>query len=572
MAEVPKYLYRGVTVDFDMLYDYNFTGVDIVPHTQYDYIASNGKKMRSDQNEWGVYMSESLFMTKDAYGNPDSGKGWVENGFKVSGNAIKLPCLGIIYEIDSNDIGAREPYMEGSFSGAGIYNNGFGGKEWISDRIPSKNYCIKEAVISNDFLHEKKEFNLEGIDDVKKLFTKEMELRKYRLDTLVTAMKKISLTQRNGMSADMLRDLFGENGVVYMSPSLIDQSNLEGQFKFLMAKIYNKDKENVDYPCITYIHSLKGKYKGMDLSIEEVIGKELATFIEHDEQFYSQNGKHNAFDMGRIKYLEEMKSYMEKKKTPEEELMSVKNSLAYSRKSYNNIATRIENLMKQKQSNPNISVDAELAELIERRDSLLTSMSSDMSSSEYYEDLIRTGAIHDLESTLDIRITDVSGYDVRDNIPIEIKKTVEELTSEAEMHRYTIDRMFYSGKIDKTRYEELKNKISYVYDDMKEKTTSPKKAYESDSYTNSFASQPVPQAIPVQEVVRNPIGRKVEDEHVIGVENTSGDNRKFSFNFSDRQQKFDEYGISWDKINEEREALERAHEQSENVEQGRRVR
>ena len=64
----------------------------------------------------------------------------------------------------------------------------------------------------------------------------------------------------------------------------------------------------------------------------------------------------------------------------------------------------------------------------------------------------------------------------------------------------------------------------------------------------------------------------MEDEHVIGVENTSGDNRKFSFNFSDRQQKFDEYGISWDKINEEREALERAHEQSENVEQGRRVR
>lgn len=511
MGEVPKYLYRGVTVDFDMLYDYNFTGVDIVPHTQYDYTTPNGIKMRSDQNEWGVYLTENLFMAQEAYGNPDIGRGQVDPSFVFasSGNlprSIVLPCLGIVYEVDSTGLDIREPVMAGAM--AGHYNNGYGGKEWITDIIPSYNYSIKQAVISKDLLHDEKTFNINSGDNPKDLFISEMEARKQRLETLVTAMKKIPMTKRNFMSTNMLKELFGENGVVYTKPSMINRDNLEGQFRFVMAQAYHSNVDNVDYNYINYIHSIKEKYKESDLSFEDIIANETHSLREHDDNFYSQKGVHNASDLKHIKYLEEMRSYIEQKKTPEDELRNINASLAYSRKSYNNIATRIENLMKQKQSNPNISVDDELAELIERRDALLNSMSSDIRSYEYYEDLIRTGAIHDLESTLDIRITDISGYDVRGNVPIEIKKTAEELTSEAEMHRYTVDRMFYSGKIDKTRYEELKSKISYVYDNMKEKTTSQNKNTESDSYTNSSASQPVPQAIPMQEIVRTPIGKK----------------------------------------------------------------
>lgn len=274
----PKYLYRGVVIPYTKLDEFKFTGVDlVVPYEP--LLDDQGRKVVLDGNEYGVYMTDNEQMVKDVYGNVHNGGMPLQNNLAIGFPPIRIvvPDIGISYNISTDGILVRQPRITSTLQGH--YNNGFAGDEWIADKVPSDNYQVTRIRIGRDMLHNAEDIQIvDGdINQAKEETRKNIEMRKYRLESFANEVLKMSEIQRRNISSaqmDVLKDIFGPNGIRYMNINSIAVSSNMGKIQYLLASFYNQNPGIIDYKTLEYIETLKQRLvKSITLEAIEVLNQ-----------------------------------------------------------------------------------------------------------------------------------------------------------------------------------------------------------------------------------------------------------------------------------------------------------
>lgn len=260
--EVPEILYRGIGLTYTELKDFTFTGIDIeLPYEP--LVDEQGRKTVRDGNEYGIYMSDNPRMVLDAYGNANNRGGgeYVEPRVVIGGRGdiIKTPDVGITYKINTRGLDIRTPWISNFLQG--VYNNGYNGNEWITDRIPAENYELMQIMIGEDMLHDATYIELDDIEHIKDRTIEVMEQRKARLEVFANEMSMIPEQTRKDFTLTHMgffREIYGENGFRYMdSFEEIDTSTDVGMIRYLMAKVYERDKTNIDFSTLAKLEDVK---------------------------------------------------------------------------------------------------------------------------------------------------------------------------------------------------------------------------------------------------------------------------------------------------------------------------
>lgn len=268
MENKPSVLYRGKKVDYNSLQNFKFSGVDLI--VGYDPIIDQyGRKTVTDGNEYGVYMSDNLSMVASAYGDLHHDGLAIHNNLTIYNERIMIPSVAVIYQISTEGLDIRKPFISDQLKGH--YNNGFQGDEWIADLVPADNYSIYQVKIGADILHDAEILDLSKIDDISQQVKQELEMRKYRLEIFANAMERMSPMKRNAIGGDalnILKSIYGKNGLRYINEESLITSNVDGMLTYLVAKIVKQNESNIDFQTIKYINSLKGQATTIDSIIE----------------------------------------------------------------------------------------------------------------------------------------------------------------------------------------------------------------------------------------------------------------------------------------------------------------
>lgn len=259
--EKPEKLYRGIHFNYDEFKAFDMTADLIVPYEP--YIDEYGRKTVHDGNEYGVYMTDELHLAKDVYGNLRSlGEKLYPNIiFKDSRYYIGLGEVGIIYEINPNQIEIRKPFIRDALRGH--YNNGYKGDEWIADRVPLSSAKIIRIRIGEDILHPAEDIPLTGNPNIdKENVLHILDLRRLHLDTFAQELMKISLEKISSMelsTINLYRDIFGKDGYNYIKEEDIDTTYFDGLLKALSYYVYHNDTNNIDFSTLKYLKSIERK-------------------------------------------------------------------------------------------------------------------------------------------------------------------------------------------------------------------------------------------------------------------------------------------------------------------------
>ena len=273
----PEYLYRGMCIRYDELKDFVFSGIDM--ELPYDpYIDSQGKEMVRDGNEYGIYMSDNPKVAEYAYGNatnnPDGT--YIEPRISIGNRGtefIKIPAIGVCYKISTQGLDIRKPWISSDLQG--VYNNGLKGDEWITDIIPAENYEIMSVQIGKDLLHDEQYIDLNDIENIKEKTTQILEQRKVRLEIFAQEMSKIPEQQRKEFGLghlEILKEIYGEDGFYYMdSIDEIDSSSNVGMIRYLMANVYKKNTDSIDFGTLLYLRDIKERAEFMQKKEKNLI-------------------------------------------------------------------------------------------------------------------------------------------------------------------------------------------------------------------------------------------------------------------------------------------------------------
>lgn len=290
MEKKPSVLYRGLRIDYNNLPNFKFSGVDLVVNYE-PLIDKYGRKTVSDGNEYGVYMSDNLEMVESAYGNLHNHGIPVYNNLSICNIQVKIPSVAIIYEINTENLDIREPFITDYLKGH--YNNGAQGKEWITDKVPADSYRLHRIRIGSDFLHDQKDIDLSNLEGIEDKVKEKLEMRKYRLDTFASSMENIPLHTRGNLSKDeldILKSIYGKNGLKYINEEAIITSNVDGMIKYLIAKVFKQNESKIDFETIKYINSLKMSATSIDSLVDILKTEQLQNtqekleFIQKKEQ------------------------------------------------------------------------------------------------------------------------------------------------------------------------------------------------------------------------------------------------------------------------------------------------
>lgn len=257
MENKPSVLYRGIKIDYNNLQDFEFSGVDIKVNYA-PIIDQYGRKTVTDGNEYGVYMSDNLNMVISAYGDLHNDGISIHNNLSIFNMRIMIPDVAVIYQINPVGLDVRKPFISKQLMGH--YNNGFQGDEWIADIIPASNYELYRVRIGADILHDAEDIDLLRTSDISKAVKEIIEKRKYRLETFAIAMEKMPLMKRNLIGRDelnILKLIYGKNGLKYINEDSLITSNVEGMIKYLMARTFKQNEPDIDFQTIKYINNLK---------------------------------------------------------------------------------------------------------------------------------------------------------------------------------------------------------------------------------------------------------------------------------------------------------------------------
>lgn len=253
--EKPKILYRGIKLDFDRLKDFDFSDEIGLP-INFKY-REDGMKLVSDGNEYGIYMTDNYLMTRSAYGDSSIYDGQYIDAsiwFGMGRESLKIPPVCIIYEINTENIEIKEPWIDPKFQGH--YNNGFQGKEWIAQKpIPRKNYGYKMIKIGADYLHPEEKIEFEKDEDIKKILIEKYCERNKRLLAFSNALKTMTPLERARMDLyiDLMIEIFQEGGIAYKKPSEIKVTDSKSLRDKLILKQINR---GFNYKSIRDIHHM----------------------------------------------------------------------------------------------------------------------------------------------------------------------------------------------------------------------------------------------------------------------------------------------------------------------------
>lgn len=283
MENKPEILYRGIKIDYNKLQTFKFDGIDLVVNYP-PIIDKYGRKTVTDGNEYGVYMSDNLSMVEAAYGNLHR-DGIPVSNLSVNYERIMIPSIGVIYQINTSGIDVREPFISDQLKGH--YNNGYQGKEWITDVVPSNNYSLYRVRIGSDILHEQQDIDLSKIDDISKYLKEELEMRKYRLQVFASALEQMPTNKRSMIGPEQLsflKFIYGKNGLKYINEESLITTNVDGMLTYLMAKSFKQNESNIDFQTLKYISNLKGQAADIN-SIVETIKKDKITNMQNKVAF-----------------------------------------------------------------------------------------------------------------------------------------------------------------------------------------------------------------------------------------------------------------------------------------------
>lgn len=280
--ERPKKLYRGIVLDYKTLKQVTISGMDMYPPYEAKTNAE-GRKVVGDGNEYGVYMSDYEQMVLAVYSNPKDRGMIIDSKIRVGIHEefISIPNVGIAYEIDTNGLNIREPWIRPELKGH--HNNGFVGKEWIADSIPSDKYKIIRVQIGNDLLHDLETLDLSKTSDIKQELIDKVETRKARLEVFKDDMSKLDSSQRRNISRDMLDLLklfYGENGARYLATDEIDVSTPEGAMKRILKESLYNDDGKIDLDMLGRYGKLWSNFNRLDKESQNIEG--LRTIFEEE--------------------------------------------------------------------------------------------------------------------------------------------------------------------------------------------------------------------------------------------------------------------------------------------------
>lgn len=157
MKKKPQTLYRAYRISPNDLEERIFSQTHVPKNA-----SSEDPTKTIDGNELGVYMSTNQIMVESTdYAN--SGKGSrIQTKKYDSGRELQdyfeLPGLGIVLKICTEGLEIREPKISDVLGGH--YNNGFQGKEWITDELPPTNYYPIKFILSR-YTNDSKRFVVE---------------------------------------------------------------------------------------------------------------------------------------------------------------------------------------------------------------------------------------------------------------------------------------------------------------------------------------------------------------------------------------------------------------------------
>ncbi len=266
----PNILYRGIRLDYNAIQDFKFTGVDLV--VNYDpIIDKNGRPTVKDGNEYGVYMSDNPTMVENVYGDLHNDGIPIHKNISINNQYIMIPAVAVIYKIDTKGLDIRTPRITSYLTGD--YNNHFKGDEWITDSVPASNYTLYRVRIGKDIIHDAEDIDLSKHEDVSEQVKKKLEMRKYRLETFANAMERIPFNKRNTFNyetLEILKTIYGEDGLKYINEENIDTSKKDGMLNYLTAKTFKKDEANINFSTLKYIYDLRKRTTSLD-SIMDVL-------------------------------------------------------------------------------------------------------------------------------------------------------------------------------------------------------------------------------------------------------------------------------------------------------------
>ena len=268
MENKPSVLYRGLKVDYNSLQNFDFSGVDLKVNYA-PVIDQYGRKTVIDGNEYGVYMSDNLSMVTSAYGDLHHDGIPIHNNLSIYNQRIIIPSVAVIYKINTDGLDVRKPFISDQLKGH--YNNGFQGKEWITDIVPANNYTLYRVRIGADILHDAEDIDLLKTENISEQVKQKLEMRKYRLETFANAMEGMSPTKRNAIGRDelnILKSIYGKNGLKYINENSLITSDVDGMLRYLVAKTFKQNESDIDFQTIKYINTLKEKATNIDSIIE----------------------------------------------------------------------------------------------------------------------------------------------------------------------------------------------------------------------------------------------------------------------------------------------------------------
>ncbi|NLC48433.1 MAG: hypothetical protein GX758_03640 [Tenericutes bacterium] len=290
----PINLYRGIVISYDELENFDLVNADLV--VPYDPIVDeDGNKTVLDGNEYGVYMTDNPNMVNDVYGNVHNDGKPVQGGITIGfqRQPILIPSVGISYEISTQDLNVHKPKIASFLKGH--YNNGFQGNEWIADKIPYNNYKVYRIRIGSDILHPAEDINIidNNIEEAKKEALKNIQMRKNRLVSLVNELSKMTPVQRNNISSlelDVLKAIYGKDGVRYINNDTIDTSNNIGRIKHLMATFYNNENRIINFSVLGYIEDINKKLSKTENSnlfetLEQIVLNDIQNMLDKKNNF-----------------------------------------------------------------------------------------------------------------------------------------------------------------------------------------------------------------------------------------------------------------------------------------------
>ena len=144
-------------------------------------------------------------------------------------------------------------------------------------------------------------------------------MRRYHLELFANVLKNIPARKTNMWGKEelnILKSIYGDNGVKYVNENSIDTSNLEGMFKYLLAKTFKENELDIDFKTIKYLNSLKEHISNLEDLENTIKSDRIKNAIAKETFIKEKAGKPyftTKFD-NKEKTLKELETWIAEKK------------------------------------------------------------------------------------------------------------------------------------------------------------------------------------------------------------------------------------------------------------------